>query len=365
MAEKKAVGLNPNTYIALTDHLAPLCVLLDIPLLLTDEKHCSVVQQLYPGIKTLLIEWGDFTPDYLINNFDVLLQSEQWPRDRFYAGFAQLEQHYGKTMRNVHCPHGFSDKIFWLEQCVFEDITLVYGNNMLDMFKERGLLSHLNAYVPCGNYRYSYYLQHQAFFDRLMDQKIGQFFSEKKTTILYAPTRNDIEENSSFFDSDCIYNDLPDEYNLIVKLHPSLEELDAPEIYKLLGRHSNKKNILFITDMPLVYPLLAKSDIYIGDSSSVGYDFLKFNRPMFFLNQRKRDTQMDRNAFLTRCGVEIKPEEYRNLYSIIASSLPYDRERFFETRQTVYRYTFGDPLSDEELRTSIIKSYDSNKKLEL
>jgi teichoic acid glycerol-phosphate primase len=361
MADKKGVALNPNTYVQLTDHLAPLACVLNIPLLLTDADHAKLVQSVYPEIQVLLLDWQEVNPDYLASEFDILFQSEMWNRNRFYAMMKPFEEKYGKVIRNVHCPHGFSDKIFWFKHCVWEDITLVYGKNMLDMLEEQGLLPQLNAYIHCGNYRYSYYQRHRSFYDSFMQREVFDRFDQEGPVILYAPTCKDEEETTSFFDSHFIFDLLPPDYNLIVKVHPYLEKTDPSRLYQMMGKYE-RKNVLFIKDLPLIYPLLARSSIYIGDMSSIGYDFLAFNRPMFFLNHTNRNPQTDRNLFLYRCGIEIKRYEYEQLYSIMATSLPSDQERFFSIRKQIYDYTFGEDVLPEVLKASIQQAYLSPKK---
>lgn len=360
----RGVGLNPNTYIHLTEHLAPLCTIMDMPLLLTDEQHNQQALDLYPGLKTLLIDWEDVTPQYLYENFEMFFQSEPWNRKDFYTNFQLLEQTYQKNVRNVHCPHGFSDKVFWLQKCVDEDITLIYGENMLDMFKEFGVIDHLNAYVRSGNYRYAYYLQHQEFYDQLIEQQVWNQFADKtKPTILYAPTCHDLEHTTSFLHAQPLFENLPAEYNLLVKIHPALEETDGPALYRLMGKYDNKGNVVFVKDLPLVYPILARAALYIGDMSSIGYDFLVFNRPMFFLNQIKRDPQRDRQLFLYRCGVTIQPEEYSKIYPFIASHLASDQSDLSKMRSQVYHYTFGENIPFNQLKNSILETYFSQKKL--
>lgn len=358
---QKGVALNPKPYIHLTDHLAPIAVLMDIPLLITTEEHTQQACALYPGLRAELIDWDLLTPDYLIEHFDVFFQSQPWDRQRFYDVFEPLEKKYQKEVRNVHCPHGFSDKVYWLNQCVLEDITLVYGDNMLDMFKQQGLFPMLNAYVKVGNYRYTYYRQYQAFFDQIVQEQIFNRFAKKQPTILYAPTWCDYENNSSFLDADPFFKSLPSEYNLLVKLHPMLEEMNSPALYYTMGHYEDRGNIVFVKDCPLVYPILAQTDIYLGDMSSISYDFLVFNRPMFFLNQLKRDLN-DRNAFVFRCGVSIDPAEYSQVYSIIEKHLKNDRERFSDIRSAMYQYTFGSEVPFDQIRKAIEASYTSPKK---
>ncbi len=362
--ELKGIGLNIHTQTHWTDHLAPICVAMGIPLLLTNDKHALEAQHFYPDLQVLLVDLQDVNLEYLVKNFDVFFQSQFWPRHDFYRQCQQWEQLYHKTVRNVHCPHGFSDKIFWHEKSAWEDILLVYGDNMFDLLKTAGVYEYLYTTVRTGNYRYLYYRQHQVFFDRLVEEQIWNRLDPSKMTILYAPTNNEVENFTSFFQANELLDRLPSDYNLVIKLHPHLEETDAPRLYATMGKYENKSNVLFIKDFPLVYPILARSDIYVGDMSSIGYDFLTFNRPMFFLNQLQRDAKEDRNLFLYRCGYEVKREQYKNFYQLLESQLPFDQERYGAIRQEVYRYTFGEEVPFDLLRKAIIEACLSQKKSE-
>jgi CDP-glycerol glycerophosphotransferase (TagB/SpsB family) len=142
---------------------------------------------------------------------------------------------------------------------------------------------------------------------------------------------------------------------MIVKLHPRLELDDTANYYRIVGRYEGLPNVLFLKDFPLVFPLLAHADMYIGDMSSVGYDYLPFNKPMFFLNKQKRNAQTDRGLFLFRCGVEILPEDYPQIYSIIEKSLQLDQENFSKIRQEVYEYTFGEERPFSAIKADILK----------
>jgi hypothetical protein len=362
--EKSCIGLNPNTYPHLTEHLAPLCVCLEMPLLLTDEKHAEEAERLYPQLNILLKEWQDITPQFLIENYDLFFQSEPWNRHEFYAKFRGLEDYYQKEVRNVHCPHGFSDKVFWLEKCVLEDIVLIYGKNMLDLFEELGIAHQLNAYAMTGNYRLQYYRQHQSHFESIAADRVFSLFEKEQPLILYAPTCHDQDHTTSLMHAEKIFSALPDGYNLLVKIHPAFAETDGPILYYLMGKYEKKGNIVFLEDFPLIYPLLANADYYVGDMSSIGYDFLTFNKPMFFLNQRKRDSKIDRNTFLYRCGVEILPEDYENLYRIMEQELPHDNERYEGIRKQVYSYTF-DEVPFNDLKSRILEAAQQPKKWEL
>lgn len=313
--QMRGVAINPFAQIHYLDHLAPVCKLMDVPIMLTDDLDIYAAKKYYPDIEVISLPFEEFQPDLLASNYDVLYYSDLWHRDTFKQKFEDLNAKYHKKMRGVHCPHGFSDKAFYLKKAAFEDITLVYGQHMLDLFRNNGVLDVLHAYVVVGNLRYHYYKKHKEFFDKIAHEEVFSKFEKQQPIILYAPTWKDLEQTTSFFDAaDELFEQLPDEYNLLVKLHPQLELNDTAAYYRILGKYEKQPNLLFIKDIPIVYPLLAQTDIYIGDASAVGYDFLVFNRPMFFLNMQQRDSEKDPLMFLTQCGTEILPEQAaRNL----------------------------------------------------
>lgn len=356
--EKKAIGLNPQSQIHYTDHLAVVCILMDIPLIFIDPLDFSVGTRYYPGLKTYLLDYQELTPEYLIANYDILFMSDLWDKKIFHEKFGPLETKYNKTLRHIHCPHGFSDKGFYLKKCANEDIVLLYGQNMIDQLKHHEVFEQLSHYVITGNYRYTYFKQHLEFYDGIVEKEVLCKFAKKLPVILYAPTWLDVEESTTFFDAySYILGNLPDEYNLIVKLHPRLELDDTANYYHIIGKFENKPNVLFLKDFSLVYPLLAHTDIYVGDMSSIGYDFLPFNKPMFFLNKQRRDPKTDRGLYLFRCGVDMKPDAYPLMYKFIETHLQGDQERFSAVRKEVYDYTFGQERSFSDIKSEIIAAY--------
>lgn len=358
--EKRGIALNPLSQTHYIDHLAAVCAIMDMPLLFIDETDFALGKRLYPSINCQLQEYHQFNPEYLIANYDVLFMSDLWGRRAFHAKYQPLEEKYGKTLRHVHCPHGFSDKGFYLKKCAQEDIALLYGQNMVDLLQLNDSLDELPYHVICGNYRRSFYQQHRPFYDELMAKDILARFAKKQTTILYAPTWMDMEESTSFFEAyKYLLDNLPADYNMIVKLHPRLELDDTAMYYYIVGKYQDQPNVVFLKDYPLVYPILALCDIYIGDMASVGYDFLSFDKPMFFLNKQRRNPKIDRGLYLFRCGVEVKPDAYPLIYRIIDKHLPDDHARFSEIRKATYHYTFGEERPFDAIKKDIIRAYNS------
>lgn len=347
-------GINPLGYSHHTEHLAAICILMDMPLLLTDEALARQLNQLYPSLQCQVVEWEDFDPNYLFSHFDVLFRSDIWDMRRMQTQFRTVAEQTGRMPRTVHCPHGWSDKTFWFEQLENEDIVLVYGQSMLDVLRASGALDRINGTVRIGNLRYQYYLQHREAFDAHFRQEVLCQFKKEQELILYAPTWYDQEQSSSFFDAaPSLIEGLRDDQNLLIKVHPALENQDIAGLYALIAEHGTRPNIVFLSDYPLVYPLLSAAQIYIGDTSSIGYDFLSFKRPMFFLDQNRRDLSQDRGAYLFRCGTVITPESYHDIHRIIAQTLPTDQERFEEQREQVYHYSFGQPRDWNTIREEL------------
>jgi CDP-Glycerol:Poly(glycerophosphate) glycerophosphotransferase len=355
-SEKKGVGLNPQSQLHYIDHLAPICILMNIPLLFTDEKNQLIGRNYYPELNVHFMPEETVTREYLISNYDVIFMSDLWDKRDFHAKYAELERKYQKKLRQVHCPHGFSDKGFYLKNCVNEDIGLLYGQNMIDLLKSEHVLNELPYHVFTGNYRYTYFKKHQIFFNTLYEQEIQSRFEKKQPTILYAPTWKDREDSTSFFDvSDDLFKNLPDSYNMIVKVHPQIELEHAGFYYHIIGKYEKRPNLLFLNDFPLVYPLLAHCDLYIGDMSSIGYDFLTFNKPMFFLNHLRRNSKIDRRLYLFRAGIEVKPDAYPLIYQLIEANLLKDAEHFTKIRSELYQYTFGEEKTSEEIKKEILE----------
>lgn len=343
------------------DHLGPIAAMMDVPLMFLNESDTELCVDLYPGVQITTPPYEEFNAEYMISKYDVLFLSDLWPQAKFQMTFGELEKEYNKRMRHVFCPHGFSDKSYYLVDCVNEDIPLIYGNNMLDMIKEHKRDHLLKNYVITGNYRYTYYKKHKEHFDQIVQDRYLSRFAKKQTTIIYAPTWMDMEEASTFFDAlENLLDDLPDHYNMLVKIHPRLEVHSQPDkdntalYHYLVGKYSKKPNVVFVEYFPLVFPLLAASDIYLGDSSSVGYDFLAFNRPMFFFNKFRRDPKTDRSAMLFRAGISLVPEEYALLYKVMEKQLPKDTEQFGAVRTELWNYTFGPERRFEDIKQDIL-----------
>lgn len=333
------------------DHLAPLSSLLDIPIVLSDERIEEALKTFYPEVKTLIFSPIELT-HYLVSHFEMIFTCLPTPLFKELVYPAELLNE--KRLINVWCPHGNSDKGYrsrFMEELREERVALVYGEKMIHFLSEKGSYQQLEKVIVTGNYRYRYYLERKNF----LDDKCRSLFSmDKNPTVLYAPTWNDCENNSSFeLISDLLMRALPDNLNLIIKLHPNT--FSSPElldVYRLT--HIKKENVLILPEFPPIYPILNAVDFYLGDMSSIGYDFLTFRKPMFFLNINERDPKRDPGLYLTQCGTLIEPKDFENIYSIIQTT---DYSSFTSRQKALYETVFG---KEEKIKEKVTEFYEQS-----
>lgn len=260
------------------DHLAPLCAQMGIPLILTEREMVEQAQAFYPDLE--VIHWSTLeVPDQLVSHFDTIYYST--PRVLFDEIFFFAQAFQNKRIKTIWVPHGNSDKgrsSVFMEALRGEEELLTYGPRIETFLREKGVSG---KFTRIGNYRLAYFQKHKEFYQNLMPRK-------EKPTILYAPTWQDQEKNSSFPTFWPYLNQAPKHFSLIVKLHPNLYRQFPSEIEEL------KRHVEILENFPPIYPILDITDLYIGDMSSIGYDFLAFKRPMILLKQSEYDQVFSR-----------------------------------------------------------------------
>ncbi len=347
------------------DHTAPICSILGIPLLTDQPEAKFIYESLYPGLNLVIKKW---TLDYLLENYSTVF----YPF-RPIPSFNQLIQKgkqdnpqnpiYHLKTKFIYHLHGCSDKGYhsdWIApKSHFLDVdqVLFYGRRMHDIFRDNGVLEKLRSFAFIGNYRYLYYLKYRDFYQKVISLNVFDHFEKEQPTLLYAPSWIDPEGSCSLFEG---YRDLldrlPSHFNLVLKLHPYLsirtKDYDPTPLYRLLEPYLTKPNIVVVPQLPLVYPLLDRVVAYIGDFSSIGYDALAFNLPLFFLNHQNRSLE-DKGAYLLRCGKVFYQGDFATLYPSIEKTLSEKQNPYLDLQKETYHYAFGKNKSYEELQTQL------------
>ena len=300
------------------DHLAPFCSLLSIPLICTHETPFSMAKKFYPN---LAVELHPET-DVIVEKYDVLFTC--LPKELIDPVFFFDEHKLRKKLLSIWLPHGNSDKDN-LEALAKEKIVLAYGPQMVEMLTKKNVLSRLFQYILLGNFRAHFFEQHRAFYNSLLNKRIS--FS-KGTTLLYAPTWNHSNVEK---DLPLLLKTLPPTYNLFVKLHPNT--LTKSFHLPLRIQYEDKENIRFVDDIPTIYPLLNKTDILITDTSSIAYDFLFFDRPIFFFTSER--TPIHRTGYISKAITLFEDLEREDIFD--------------DARRSLYHYAFSETVHYDAL----------------
>ncbi len=284
----KAAGLIFDDSPHYIDHLAPLCSLMGWPLIVCEPAIADQCRLYYPNLilqETSLLE----------------LQLPEWVVS---CDNRALLNFYKRPFRTIWLPHGLSDKGWkkpFFEALEQEDLLLVYGPRMLEVLAAKKIQL---PTLSIGSYRHEYHQLHRTFYEKQLSHRFGS-----RRFALYAPTWEDSENNGTFWETFPKLTALP--FELVIKLHPNTLKKFSPQIERCKGLAPSQ--ITFLEDFPPIYPLLSRTDLYIGDRSSIGYDFLHFQKPLYFISSSLTDPASDPSAYLMQCGKQITPAEVSHL----------------------------------------------------
>jgi hypothetical protein len=187
-----------------------------------------------------------------------------------------------KRTRAVQVFHGMSDKPFTYKQNFSGYLRcLCTGKRQVDH-----LLSHKhNHSTQCELIGYPK-------FDNL--PLLPPLFDNEKKTVIYCPAwhKQGLSSIDLFLATPKIITAITKEYNLIIKPHPDF--FSRPRKFfkqKIVDQLEKIPNTTLINSGS-VMPLFAQADLFIGDISTVGYEWLYFDKPMLFrLFRNFRDKQ--------------------------------------------------------------------------
>lgn len=345
-----AISTGPDTHL---DHLAFLCASLNMPLIVSDTNIYEIAQEFYPQVSLAYHDYLELSASFLAG-FDTIFECGKFWTLELSPIF---ELFYKKKMRFVCCPHGNSDKgsASYIQHIPLGfDVMLTYGEHMHALLTKTGIANDQCSLICMGDLRYQFYLNHRSHFDRLANQKIFQKFSNQKPYILYAPTWNSKESPSSFLKvTESIIKQLSSDYHLIIKLHPLLEEHEPGLTWHFIAKYEDHSDILLLREFPAIFPILEKIDLYLGDFSSIGYDFLRYNRPMFFFAPESKAT------LLHQCGSLFNESSIHQLKEQIKDPQIELRKQ----RQKLHTFAFDPVITKEHFTDALFKELKKEKAL--
>jgi teichoic acid glycerol-phosphate primase len=317
------------------DHLAPLCSLLEIPLIVCDDNIFDLAKKFYPKLNLIYLETTKIST-YFLDNVKYMISCLTKPYLKLI--FFPYEADLKKKILPIWCPHGNSDKGLktdYFNPLKNESCLLVYGMKMFDILKQKNLLTSNLKIIQIGNYRRTYYNLHYNEYQTLIKDEFVKL-KNQNNKYLYAPTWEDSENNSSVpLYLKNITKTIKENEHLFIKLHPNTLKKDDFYLHKIFWELEHNDQVTLIENFPLIYPLLDNIDLFLGDFSSIGYDVLSFKKPMGFLLPPNKKTQ-DSNLF--QCGVNFSNfQDNKNHLSDLLES----PHKFEEEKAKLYNYTYA------------------------
>jgi hypothetical protein len=282
------------------DHLAPFCSLHKIPLFLTSKTLYKITNEQYKDVDLYLCPPNEVSFQ-ILKDYDYLVST--LPRQLINPIFLFDEMMMKKRIKSYFLPHGSSDKDN-MGKLLQEDKIFVYGSRMLDLLPKK---VHKKT-IKTGNFRLKYYQLHKKFYDDLVKSFFPQI--DKTENILYAPSwdNDDVQKWTT-----ALIKHKPENITLYIKLHPNTcKEGIGMALPEAFGGY---KDVVFINNYFPIYSLLPYMNSLFMDISSIGYDFLEFNKPILFT--------VKKDELLHKCGIHI---DINNPYKDLNKDL-HEKER--------------------------------------
>lgn len=264
------------------DHLLPLAIELDLEIVTRSQKQYEIISQYYPKARQTLISQDE--PLHYLQEPSVIISNAF--RHQLEADLLYEKMLFG-SFESIYCPHGLSDKelLFGKFQELDDDRkVLLYGKKML-----QEVPSHCEPFL-LGNYRKHHFERFASEYLSILQNKIPKW-KPNRWTLLWAPSWvfNKIPGMTlpiltTLLETSLLAN-IPDDIQVLFKPHPYLLNQIPDTLEKIQRRAANSPNLLYLEDIPYIYPLFEKVDAYLGDTSSVGYDFLTTGKPIFSLSK--------------------------------------------------------------------------------
>ena len=233
--------------------------------------------------------------------------------------------------------HGTSDKTYGLSsQVCGYDLLLLPGERTYRTMMTAGLLKEDN-YAIVG-YPKTDRVYRGEFKRDAAVQVLG--LNPTYPTILYAPTWQDSKFNTSLpkYGAE-VLSRLPNNYNLIVKLHPNTKRYDRKNYGMVESFAKGNPRIKLLGYDYDVIPIMAAADLLIADISSVSHEFLCFDRPFVFLDPRPFSFGKNK-TWVWKCGPVVK--EKAQIWSVVEGELAHP-EKYEEQRRAAHAEIFYQP----------------------
>lgn len=240
----------------------------------------------------------------------------------------------GAQTRAIQIFHGLSDKPFTYERD-FSDyvLCLCAGQRQVDRFRRFEHNREMKVAI-IGYPKFDF------------PPTMSPLFNNDKKTIIYCPTwrKGGISSIELFLDNPDIIAQLTTHFNVIVKPHPNIFNPNRDYYSQAIVDALKQLPGIYLVSAGNVMPYFAQSDLFIGDISAAGYEWLYFDRPMVFLNPQPDQLSVSEDSrsltYLWQCGDVCN--EIKCLFGLVMRNLQHSRN-YHRERESILHYSVYQP----------------------
>ncbi len=184
---------------------------------------------------------------------------------------------------------------------------------------------------------------------------LPKLFDNGRKTIIYCPTwrKRGISSIEHFLNNLDVVDQIRQDYNLIVKPHPNIFNPNRPFYDPTIVARLQRIPDIKLIRSGNVMPWFAQADLFIGDISASGYEWLYFDRPAVFLNPQpgllRRSADVTSMTYLWQCGDVC--DRMSDLKPLIDQNLQCDR--YHDQRERVLHYSVLNPRDNRATQRGI------------
>jgi hypothetical protein len=182
-----------------------------------------------------------------------------------------------------------------------------------------------------------------------------RLFDNPKKTVIYCPTwrKGNLSSIELFLDNPDLIEQICQDYNLIVKPHPNILNPDREFYEQGIDDRLRQTPGIQLIHSGNVMGWFAQADLYLGDISASGYEWLYFDRPMVFLNPQpgrlRPSADVASLTYLWNCGPVC--DDIRQLKTLIDQNIGADAHH--NQREAVLHYSVLNPRGRQAAQRGI------------
>ncbi|GAB4186959.1 MAG: hypothetical protein Tsb0015_05210 [Simkaniaceae bacterium] len=263
------------------DHLSSFSAYLSLPLYLADKELFQNIHNQYPNLDCRYYTEEEIATSFLQEN-DAAVTA--LPSNMLNNIFEFSQNLLNKKLLSIWFPENLPESSFSSDQ---EMASLATGQLAYAALRKM----QIEKILIVGNIKYAFYAENKDFYETKLQSRLKALNKKLFTIFIASSWMTDFD----FFQ---FIKEKIKNYNFIIPVN-SLQIKANTDLQNFINDFTDFSNILFIQDFIPMHPLMAQSDIYLGEINELAYDYLIYDNPIVL-------THHFANSPLQTCAASLK-----------------------------------------------------------